>query len=194
MPRQYPERVAVTCQHCGKTFTVTPARLRARSVRFCGRICWRAWCTANTTGRFWNMVARTQGCWLWSGATDRHGYGVFTFGPRDQRLAHRVAWELTNGPLAVSQCVLHDCDNPICCNPSHLFLGTRLINNQDMVQKNRQAKGTGTRQAKLTEAVVVLMRAEHTQGTPIRQLAKRFHVSPETARAAIQRQTWKHVT
>lgn len=52
-------------------------------------------------------------------------------------MTHRVAWEVTNGPIPKGISVCHRCDNPPCCNPQHLFLGTQSDNNLDMVEKLR---------------------------------------------------------
>jgi hypothetical protein len=76
-------------------------------------------------------------CWPWTGSCTRHGYGKLSA----TEVAHRVAWELTNGPIPSGLCVLHRCDNPPCCNPAHLFLGTRSDNVADMVAKGRAAVG-----------------------------------------------------
>jgi hypothetical protein len=54
------------------------------------------------------------------------------------RGAHRVAWTLTYGPIPKNLCVLHHCDNKPCCNPAHLFLGTKVDNARDMIVKGRQ--------------------------------------------------------
>jgi hypothetical protein len=76
------------------------------------------------------------GCWVWSGATNRKGYGVYIF--RGKYVgAHRVAWTLFRGPIPDGLFVLHRCDNPPCLNPDHLFLGTHNDNMIDMVLKGR---------------------------------------------------------
>ncbi len=91
--------------------------------------------------RLWARVDRSgEGCWLWQGCTHAKGYGIL----RDDRgragravRAHRVAYELTYGPIPDGLLVCHRCDNPRCCRPDHLFLGSPLVNSTDMRVKNR---------------------------------------------------------
>jgi len=88
---------------------------------------------------FWSHVQIGDGlaCWEWQRSrTDRGGYGKLW---RDGKLvrAHRVAWELTYGQIPEGSLVLHRCDNPPCCNPAHLFLGTHQDNHADMHAKGR---------------------------------------------------------
>lgn len=103
--------------------------------------------------RFWAKVDRNgpihpvlqTACWLWTGARLVSGYGVFTSGPRKShefKRAHRVAYSLTYGFIPEGMEVCHRCDNPPCCNPSHLFAGSHQDNVDDMVSKgrNRNAK------------------------------------------------------
>lgn len=88
--------------------------------------------------RFWEKVRKTDGCWEWLAYTCKFGYGRIG-GVRGQVLdAHRVSWELHNGPIPEGICVLHHCDNPPCTNPDHLFLGTLSDNLADMYAKGRQ--------------------------------------------------------
>jgi hypothetical protein len=91
--------------------------------------------------RFWEKVAipaDVSRCWEWQGSINKHGYGTLRQGKK-YLYAHRVAFAYVNGPL--SGCACHKCDNRKCCNPSHIFDGTRLENQQDMARKGRAAKG-----------------------------------------------------
>ncbi len=90
--------------------------------------------------RFWDKVSKTDGCWLWNGMRTHSGYGRFRIGGKICR-AHRIAWELVYGTIPEGIFVLHKCDNRVCVNPEHLFLGSHNDNMKDMVKKNRQATG-----------------------------------------------------
>lgn len=87
--------------------------------------------------RFWPKVKRGRGCWIWTAAKDRKGYGIFALAPGKRVRAHRFAWEQEHGPLPAGACLLHRCDNPACVRPAHLFVGSREDNNADMDAKGR---------------------------------------------------------
>ncbi len=79
-------------------------------------------------------------CWEWQKNRIKRGYGQL--GHMGKALmAHRVAWEVAFGPIPEGLQVCHSCDNPPCCNPAHLWLGTQADNNRDMVAKGRARKG-----------------------------------------------------
>lgn len=96
--------------------------------------------------RFWEKVriAGTADCWEWQAAKNSKGYGRLTSGRGIHLKAHRVAFALAHGgEITDRSLVLHRCDNPSCCNPAHLFLGTPKENTQDMLAKGRGANGSG---------------------------------------------------
>lgn len=134
------------------------------------------------------------------GACDKGGYGHFQAGSRSggvkrgPRQAHRVAYELTYGPLAPGKVVRHFvCDNPPCCNPTHLRSGTQADNSADKVAAGRQAKGTGNGNAKLTEADVVDVRRARAAGAMTIDLAARYGVSNSLISQVCNGRLWRHV-
>jgi hypothetical protein len=93
------------------------------------------------TERFMEKVfpVPEAGCWIWDGPLNNKGYGKLYGKPYGQstRYAHRISYGLFKGPIADGLCVLHRCDVACCVNPDHLFLGTILDNNRDMIEKGR---------------------------------------------------------
>lgn len=113
--------------------------------------------------RFWSKVDK-QGsteCWPWTASVVKNlGYGQFGMGGTMMR-SHRVAWELSNGPIPAGMFVLHKCDNPPCCNPQHLFLGTQTDNMQDALAKGRHGHGTIGGPRKYSDALIKKALAEY---------------------------------
>jgi hypothetical protein len=81
-------------------------------------------------GRFWEKVRKTNGCWEWTGAKNKKGYGVFSNKPAGNVFAHRVAWEIYHGKIPAGMCLLHSCNNSSCVKPGHLRVGTKQDNNE----------------------------------------------------------------
>lgn len=90
--------------------------------------------------------------------------------------AHRVSWVLHRGPIPEGLFVCHTCDNPPCCNPEHLFLGTAKDNKDDSVAKNRHAFGERSGNAILTDAQVREVMERYKPGKAAR-LAKEYGVT-----------------
>jgi len=88
--------------------------------------------------RFWGMVLKTDGCWLWQGYKNPKGYGLISTKRGSRPLqTHRVSYEIHFGPIPDGKWVLHKCDNMQCVRPDHLFLGTPKENTHDMMEKER---------------------------------------------------------
>jgi hypothetical protein len=88
--------------------------------------------------RLWLRVQTgdVDACWPWTGHRNELGYGAIQVGGRLLKV-HRVAYQTTVGPIPAGLVVMHTCDNPPCCNPAHLRLGTVAENNADRHAKGR---------------------------------------------------------
>lgn len=150
---------------------------------------------------FWSKVdikKNAKECWIWSGAKKPSGYGNIKVDGK-YKLAHRVAFEIINGKIPTKYIVCHTCDNPSCCNPYHLMLGTTKSNAVDMLIKNRQKKfdikNTGERNhnSKLNNEKVKQIRSLHSKGKTMKDISKMFGVSPTTIRSVILEKTWRSI-
>lgn len=117
---------------------------------------------------------KTEGCWIFTGGKDKDGYGQVHASKVAKDLgvtrAHQLAYAAWKGEITKGLFVCHTCDNPSCCNPDHLFLGTALENNQDMWSKDRWVSGAKTRLDH--SAIVALHGIKHCK-----QVAKEFNCS-----------------
>lgn len=139
---------------------------------------------------FWAKVQKTDDCWLWTASTDRNGYGQFGHHTR-RRTATRVMWELNHGPTPDGLCVCHCCDNPLCVNPAHLFLGTPADNTADMDRKGRRIAKAGN--PLFPDWRVRLIRAVPDSPHTIRAIAEFYGVSYPTIRAIRRREAYRSV-
>lgn len=142
--------------------------------------------TVEDRRRFWAKVRRGSAseCWPWTGSKlGRDGYGQFGVmtpgGVSRKQLhlyTHRVAWIVTHGEIPPDLCVLHRCDNPICVNPGHLFLGTQLDNMRDAARKGRLSVPRPGRH-KVTTAQLAEVDALLRDGVKQCEIAKRYGIS-----------------
>lgn len=138
-----------------------------------------------------------DGCWYWTGAPNAKGYGTLNvrFGDQAKNLrAHRVSYWLHKGDIPDDLMVCHSCDNRLCCNPSHLFLGSALDNNRDSSQKGRRKHLIGSRTscAKFTEDEVKHILTLKGQASAT-EIAKHYHVHRSTISHIWLGTNWKHV-
>lgn len=150
---------------------------------------------AKTVERFWSKVDTTGECWEWTRGRHRNGYGCFHADGRSYR-AHRFAWELTNGVIPNGLYVLHQCDNPSCVRPDHLYLGTQGDNMADCAAKGRlvTVRGASKHRAVLNDDAVREIRRLYATGAfSQRELSKQFGVCNKVVCQVIHRQRWSHV-
>ncbi len=147
--------------------------------------------------RFMDKVHKSEdGCWLWLGAVSGN-YGVIGIGRRRTEKAHRISYKLFVGPISEGLQVQHGpCHNTLCVNPTHLYLGDNVSNENDKIRDGTVPDfiGENNPRAKLTEAVVTECRRRYAEGeVSYRKLAKEFGVAYPVMRDAITRKTWAHV-
>lgn len=146
--------------------------------------------------RFWKKVD-VQGlddCWEWQ-ASQASGYGVFGF--RKRRFpSHRFSYLVSHGDIGELH-VLHSCDNPLCCNPKHLFLGSHQENMTDRNKKGRASggslKGEESPNAKFTNNIVLKMRELYANGIKQDAIARKFNTSQTVVSGIVSRKYWKHI-
>lgn len=150
---------------------------------------------------FWSRVDKTGDCWLWQRYRKPRGYGIcyphFKDNPQRGHYTHRVSYVLTYGHIPDELLVLHHCDNPPCCNPKHLFLGTQHDNAQDMVAKDRARKtgkhGDDCPASIMTEKMVMEMRELYAQDVDPQEIAAIYGFKKRTIEAAVTGHNWKHL-
>lgn len=159
--------------------------------------------------RVWTKVkiGNPTECWPWTAGR----YGRLRLYGRSNLLgrhttAHRVVYQIVNGPITNALDVCHRCDNPICCNPAHLFLGTPSDNTIDMLRKNRRKPTRGLfrgKTSRLTPEIVLAARewyarrgryrAKSGEGNSMKSLAAKLGVSLKVLSRAIHGETWAYL-
>lgn len=117
--------------------------------------------------RFMRFVQLTNSCWMWTGNRYAKGYGQIRVSGKPKR-AHRISYELFVGPIPDGMIVCHECDNPPCVNPDHLYIGTQSDNIRDSVRKGRHSGlryGEHHSQARLSNQEIEDIRAKYKTGT-----------------------------
>ncbi|MCK5615059.1 HNH endonuclease [Candidatus Pacearchaeota archaeon] len=157
-----PNRLCV-CHRCESVSCVNPKHLILGKTRQ-GR---------SQATLFWKNTKKLEnGCIEWQKTVSTAGYGRLRL-DGNTILAHRLSWIITNGPIPDGMFVLHKCDNPLCVNPDHLFLGTQNDNMQDMIKKGRYVKPN----VKLTKEMVDGIRKKYSIGnTTHRKLSDEYGV------------------
>jgi hypothetical protein len=160
---------------------------------------------SNLIDRFWSKVdiQSENDCWNWIAGVDTPGYGGFKYNGK-KISSHVMAWILTNGEVPNKLWVLHICDNRLCCNPRHLFLGTQLDNNRDMFKKGRAVNalklnpelsscGESCYLAKLTNHQVFEIRNLLDKGISGAEIGRMYGVHKSTISDIKRRKSWKYI-
>lgn len=159
--------------------------------------------------RFWSRVdiRGPDECWPWLAGKSK-GYGVIEIDGRSHK-AHRISWSIENGAIPAGRLICHECDNPPCVNPAHLFDGTHKDNSDDKIAKGRDRKATGADHPNVKEpwrvtgernpnAVLTVddvrsIRTRAASGEAIASLAREWSLSEAGIRNLVKRRTWKHI-
>lgn len=188
------------CSVCGNDITTHHGkhRARCRGFGFCSAACSGKHHSAKQeAGRANDFLSKIDkpaiGCWVYRGHITKAGYGAYRT-PTANKLAHRMMWEIMNGPIPKGMCVCHSCDNPPCCRPDHLWLGTQPENVKDMWSKGRGRPGTRRGElcntAKLSASDILNIRLSNKKAS---ELAAIYSVSSVQIRNIQQRKQWRHV-
>ncbi|HEU5115584.1 MAG TPA: HNH endonuclease [Isosphaeraceae bacterium] len=153
----------------------------------------------NLPSSFEEKIDKSGECWLWTAGRRDGRYGQFCVYENGKLvknwLAHRLMWTATYGEIPDGLCVCHHCDNVLCVNPEHLFLGTHADNSHDRDAKGRAAKGPASGRAlhperygvgerspaaRLSDAQVAEIRRRYRSDGPT-ALAREFGITREYA-------------
>jgi transposase len=145
--------------------------------------------THNTINDLWSKVDKlsdSKGCWIWNGSLNNKGYGQIRISGT-LYFSHRLAYLLMKGEIPEGMHLCHKCDNPKCCNPEHLFIGSRSDNMVDCIKKRRRPG------IKLNPEKVREIRLLKSNGISCRELSVLFGVSISTIQEIVQFKKWPHV-
>lgn len=182
------------CERC--TAKIIPSRKRSR---FCGRVCSSKFRVEKySKDGVWKHIDASGGdraCWPWTGYKNESGYGIIqskAFKESGSRLAHRTVFFVVYNQRPEAVC--HRCDNPLCCNPKHLFAGTRAENNRDRARKRRSAYTRGSKNpySRLTESQVIELRQLYKKGRSA-ELARKYGISKLYVQQIANRAVWNHI-
>jgi hypothetical protein len=139
------------------------------------------------------QINNISGCWLWLGAK-RNGYGIIRYYGK-LIYAHRASYESAYGAIPDGAIVCHKCDEPLCINPGHFFIGSPADNVADRVSKGRTTKlaGQGHHLSKVGDDDVRQIRKLLADGHMQREVAKMYGISEAMISGIKTRKRWKHV-
>lgn len=200
----------IQCLECENNFDIP--LYREKKAKFCSQKCqgkfiskkfwenrfnWKSASPEESYNRlkktFEKKVIRKEGCWDWGGVIMSTGYGVLEYKGK-QLGAHRASWIIHKGEITKGMFICHSCDNAVCSNPEHLFLGEPKDNTQDMLKKNRRSNCRQySKNAKLNihqvKEIKDLLKDEISQT----KIAKIYNVSRGTIQDIYREKSWKNI-
>lgn len=190
--------LAKNCVGCGAIFQKRKEYSHAywRRQRFCSSQCCgrtktklAAIARPERAALFAKWVDKSGDCWIWTGAKDKDGYGIFTYARKTYR-ANREALALDGRTVPAGWHACHKCDNPTCVRPDHLYPGSPLDNVADTISRGHKPVGEACGRSNLTEADICAIRASSETNSV---LGARYGVAPSNISMIKTRKTWRHV-
>lgn len=141
-----------------------------------------------------NSHVMPSGCWEWNlTCFQKTGYGQITY-KKNVYSTHRLAMHaFCDFDLKSKKLILHRCDNKICINPNHLYVGDRFDNAQDSIERGQQMRGSKHPQSKLDEDKVKIILNNLSCGESCRSLANKFNVDSSLISMIKRHKIWRHV-
>lgn len=135
-----------------------------------------------------------DGCWYWTASGYTNGYGQMNIDGKNWS-AHRLSFTLHHGKIPSRKLVCHSCDNRLCVNPDHLFLGTHKDNTHDMIVKGRKPRfvGEAASSSKLKDVDIPIIRSLRQSGMTLAAIAERFDVRWQSIQCVVIGKSWKHI-
>ena len=193
-------RIDRTCIQCGGVFSIKPSALRYGTGEFCSKRCRADARQAHFPQKFWASVQQCchdvlclYCCWPWLKYQRRSGYGKANHAGKGV-VASRTAWELWHERLMPPQLdAAHYCNNPVCCNPSHIYPATRQQNVADAIKAGTFIRGSRVGGSKLTETDIPRIFAMRATGMTESEIARFFPVQSSAIHHILARKTWRHI-
>lgn len=196
------------CDNCGMEFQPQSQRKAALGItKYCSRSCSATHTQTkiieknniNPEKRFWDLVDIKEDkneCWEWKGYRHERGYGYFKYEPRGKLLkTHRIAYTISKGIIPEGLLVRHQCDNPPCCNPNHLLVGTNADNTKDKLERGRMVSQPGEKNHfhLLKAEQVIEIRKNYKFGGNAEFIAtgKKYNVSRDCIYNIIHKKSWR---
>jgi hypothetical protein len=189
----------VTCRLCGKPFYLRTSDILPQG-NYCSYGCLNKAKVRDVDSSFWARVDKdgANGCWEWTGARHANGYGHYSInrlGTHQNYKAHRFVYELLYGEIPGGLFVCHSCDNKLCVNPAHLWLGNNSDNILDAKAKGRldDRRGELNTNSKLTPEIIRHIRTQYDLGATQSSLSTKFNLSSSCVCNIVHRRAWQHL-